>query len=105
MAKSLPAKDQRRRVKPYIIHVDAMVMKANRELSKRDPIVRIIDPATGKKYYSDWVLIDGASWLDTQWDNPLPDRPSAVCVLRTYARVLYGNGSIQQYTEAPEPKR
>jgi hypothetical protein len=68
-----------------VIHVDALRMHANRELKVTDPIIRLI--VGGQHIHCREILIEGPSRLGEDYDNPLHDRESAICVLRTNATV------------------
>lgn len=95
---------------PYLIHVDGEVMKRCRENGERTQVIRVLQPHAplphftkplpadvgflgvwmeGKVvYYCDDIEINGPSWMKTMWDKPLPDRPSAICVVQTKAEVV-----------------
>jgi hypothetical protein len=66
-----------------IIHVDSLRMQANQALNFNDPIVRIV--VDGEVFHARQIEILGPSTLAEDYDNPLHDRPSAVCVLTTRA--------------------
>ena len=68
-----------------IIHVDSLRMHANRTLKQSEPIIRLIIGPTIIHAHSIKVL--GEATLAEDYENPLHDRPSAVCVLKTKGEV------------------
>lgn len=98
--------------RPCLIHVDGDVLKFIREnpRKKKPPIMRVLLPYKAVSHYDDngqpdeweqiwfefqcdWVEIHGPSWAATTWTDPMPDRPNAICVVKTFSRVTIGLGS------------
>ena len=73
----------------YVIHVDKEQMAKNAALPAnhpRQPIIRVIGPDNATVYCHS-IKWNGVTSLVTDYEHPLPDRPSAICVVRTQVQL------------------
>lgn len=63
------------------IHVDAMRIRANRVYNTREPVIRIL--TADDVWHCHAIRLNGPSTLAEDYDKPVPQRSSAVCVLQT----------------------
>lgn len=72
---------------PIIVHVDAVRHQRNRHfhLQPPEPLIRLIR-SDGEIYHARRIQL-GPSELVEAYDQPLPRRTQAICVLKTYVPV------------------